>query len=434
MESPIPASKQLDAQLDDDMRQRMRWYNDDVPPAAMKWLQKELDSERNRQEARIQSERDRFEDRLQQALDRTDMGKVQRKLEQMSRRQEESLEQIEGSVRTFTERLFELEKTVKKNEQKSEDAIEKAGLAFKKHADATEQDRQKFATSITQVNANFQRVSSDMAAHMNEKTAMGQKLVALEAVTQQIQREFAGFASRFEQQVIQSQAQHASVLQLVETQKQHVNSLEVRIQQLHTTNASMVNATPQSPIPDASLQAKEHAQAFRTAQVSTPVPAPAGPAGALNATVPNVPSAPPAVSGNGKGPSTHMTHTGMPKQQPHGSMPHSSVPQPTNQPRHNSQQHSYHPQPQTPCKEPNLRKDEFQQRLHSQPGGGQQQQKQMPVGTVPAGPGGYPAKTPGPPQNKSPCKSARGQAPATGMPGHMPVYSMPNVPRGQSFS
>lgn len=224
--------------------------NGEVPSQAMEWLQKALEIERERQEIR-----------LQEILETctSDIGKVQRKQEQMSRKQEESFEQSEGQVRVVSERLYTLEKRVHDFERKSEDAIEKAGLAFQKQKETDERDRQNLVSTITQVNTNFERVSADMATHLNDKALVQQKLSAVELQIQQIRTELGSFGVRFEQQAMQSNGERTNVLQQVEAQNQKVNALEVVVQAVRGT---AMTSTPQQSFAEAETRHRKLQDAF----------------------------------------------------------------------------------------------------------------------------------------------------------------------------
>jgi len=247
----------------------------EAPPQPMDpWLEQKLEW--------LESERERQDFRMQEMLDRleafaTDKGKVERKQEQMSRKHEESFEQSEGQVRKLTERLYDLEKKVHENEKRNEDAIRVAGLEFNKRYQESDHDRRSLQATMTTVNTNFQNLSVDVAARskdvaaldanqqndkaalqqkfammeqaqQNDKAALQQKFAMMEqalradlgsfgAQMQQLRVDLGGLGARSEQQAIQSR-------ELFAVQKQQVLALDVAVQALRTT--AVTSATHQT--------------------------------------------------------------------------------------------------------------------------------------------------------------------------------------------
>jgi len=229
----------------------------EAPPQPMDpWLEQKLEW--------LESERERQDLRMQEMLDRleafaTDRGKVERKQEQMSRKHEESFEQSEGQVRKLTERLYDLEKKVHENEKRNEDAIRVAGLEFNKRYQESDHDRRSLQATMTTVNTNFQNLSVDVAARskdvaaldanqQNDKAALQQKFAMMEqalrvdlgsfgAQMQQLRVDLGGLGARSEQQAIQSR-------ELFAVQKQQVLALDVAVQALRTT--AVTSATHQT--------------------------------------------------------------------------------------------------------------------------------------------------------------------------------------------
>lgn len=119
---------------------------------------------------------------MQHQLDRllAEVARLTRRQDYMGQKHEEAEVVHRGQIDCISERIYQAEKNLRQTEERQDDAIAKAGTAFQKHACDMEQERQNLMCVITQVNQNFDHLSSEIGLHTGSIRSLQDNSVQLE--------------------------------------------------------------------------------------------------------------------------------------------------------------------------------------------------------------------------------------------------------------
>lgn len=109
-----------------------------------------------------------------------DITQLRRAQEQWSKKQDDAEVFRRGRFDSLSDRIFQVEKKLRKTEEEQQDAIDKASLTFQKSFQEVQQDRQNMLAAINQVNQNFERVSLDMNEQRVSTGALKQDICQLQ--------------------------------------------------------------------------------------------------------------------------------------------------------------------------------------------------------------------------------------------------------------
>eukprot|EP00930_Biecheleria_cincta_P101057 TRINITY_DN9268_c0_g3_i2.p1 TRINITY_DN9268_c0_g3~~TRINITY_DN9268_c0_g3_i2.p1 ORF type:complete len:509 (-),score=105.64 TRINITY_DN9268_c0_g3_i2:88-1614(-) len=113
-----------------------------------------------------------------------EMASMRKRQEVTSQRQEEAETIRRGQIDCISERVYEAEKTQRNVQERTDEAIEKARVAFQKTAADMEHERSNLMCVITQVNQNFEHLSGELAQ-------VSEELSRLSGTVLQTQQEIA---------------------------------------------------------------------------------------------------------------------------------------------------------------------------------------------------------------------------------------------------
>lgn len=94
---------------------------------------------------------------------RAELDVLQRKQEQMDKRQKDADEVRRGQLDSLSERIYQVEKDLSAAKQQQEEAIDKANAAFQMHSYEVQRDRQALMNLIGQINDKFEDVRQELS-------------------------------------------------------------------------------------------------------------------------------------------------------------------------------------------------------------------------------------------------------------------------------
>lgn len=213
-----------------------------------------------------------------------DMDTLRKKQEWMGRRQEEAENTRRGQLDCVSERLYNAEKELRQVQKMQEDAVEKASAAFQKHANEVLQDRQHMTNAISQVNQNFEQVSSEMVQNSAIVKGAQNLMNQVEADMSQFSYNLMSYSNT----TVALQQDVGSLHATAQEQHQQIQELHLALQAVHDT---MTHMTPQTQFLEADSRQRmlsqqladlqdqvaeivhEHMQAQRAPSSASPPPA-----------------------------------------------------------------------------------------------------------------------------------------------------------------
>lgn len=188
-----------------------------------------------------------------------DVETLRRKQDWIGRRHDEAESTHRGQLDCVSERLYNAEKELRQVQKMQDDAVEKANAAFQKHSNEVLQDRQHMTSAISQVNQNFEQVSSEMV-HNSAVVKAGQLSVGqMQADLEQLSYNLMGHGST----AMALQQDVGGLHATAQEQHQQIQELHLALQAVHET---MKHMTPHTQFLEAETRQRMIAQALADIQ------------------------------------------------------------------------------------------------------------------------------------------------------------------------
>ncbi|CAE6972669.1 unnamed protein product [Symbiodinium natans] len=169
------------------------------------------------------------------------VASVRKRQVAMEQKHEEGESIRRGQLDCLSQRVFEAEKTQRQVQERTDDAISKAGAAFQKTASNMEQERSNLMCVINQVNQNFEHLSRELSQMTDVVSRGQQELLHVQQEVVDLRQQDVEMSQRV-QRLEELQDHRLEAL----TQRINMQILEIQRQLAPLVNSEMANAAFQA--------------------------------------------------------------------------------------------------------------------------------------------------------------------------------------------